>query len=128
MYIKDDYILRLIHEIIRALFKLLFGKDLEDEKDIHLSFENEKTYNELIHMIDNGEIDLAENSLIESLKTNDKQYFYLSLLFYGYLNKKEDSFLLEHNFSREEILDGLKHIANIYGYGNFIEILSKGTN
>lgn len=125
MYVEKDYILRLIHEIIRALFKLLFSKDIKEEKDICLSSENEEIYNGLIHMINNGEINLAENSLFHCLNSNDKQYFQLSLLFYEYLNSKEDPFLKEHDFSRDEILAGLKYIANIYGYGNLIQVLTQ---
>lgn len=128
LYVEKDYFLRLIHEIIRALFKLLFSKDIDEEKDICLSSENEEIYNSFIHMIDNGEINLAENSLIHCLKLNDKQHFQLSLLFYEYLNSKEDSFLKEHDFSRNEILDGLKYIASIYGYSDFIQILTEETD
>lgn len=125
MYVEKDYILRLIHEIVRALFKMLFGKDIEEEKDIFLASKNEDIYNKLTHLIDNGEINLAENSLVENLKLNDKQYFQLSLLFYEYLNNKEDSFLLEHDYSREEIWAGLRYITDIYGYGNLFKILTK---
>lgn len=102
MYVEKDYFLRLIHEIIRALFNLLFSKDIDEVEDICLSSENEEIYNSFIHMIDNGEINSAENSLIHCLSLNDKQYFQLSLLFYAYLNSKEDSFLKEHDFSRDE--------------------------
>lgn len=128
MYVEKDYILRLIHEIVRTLFKLLFGKDIEKEKDICFSSENEKIYNKLIDMIDNGEINLAENSLMESLNLNDKQYFQLSLLFYEHLNNKDDTFLIEHDFLRQEILDGLRSIANIYGYDNLIQVFTKETD
>lgn len=72
MYV-EDYILRLIYEMVRALFKMLFGKDIEE--DIFLSYKYEDVYNKLIHWIDNGEINLAENDLVENLKLNDKQYF-----------------------------------------------------
>lgn len=125
MYVEKDYILRLIHEIVRVLFKLLFSKDIEEEKEICLSSKNEEIYNSLIHMIDSGEINLAENCLIHCLNLNDKQYFQLSLLFYEYLNSKEDSFLKDHDFSRDEILAGLKYIANIYGYSNLIQVLTE---
>lgn len=128
MYVEKDYVLRLIHEIVRALFKLLFSRDIDEEKDICLSSENEEIYNRLIHMIDNGEINLAENSLVYSLNLHDKQYFQLSLLFYEYLNSKEDAFLKEHDFSRDEILVGLKNIASIYGYGNLTQLLTEETD
>lgn len=128
MYVEKDYVLRLIHEIVRALFKLLFSRYIDEEKDICLSSENEEIYNRLIHMINNGEINSAENSLVYGLNLNDKQYFQLSLLFYEYLNSKGDSFLKEHDFSRDEILVGLKDIVSIYGYSNLIQILTEETD
>lgn len=126
MYFEKDYILHLIHEIIRTLIMLLLGKDMEEEKDLCYITEKEEIYHNLTGMIDNGEINSAENSLIEHLDLNDKQYLQLSLMFYDYLNNKEDSFLLAHDFSREEILDGVTYIVGIYGYGNLIEALTKG--
>lgn len=125
MYVEKDYVLRLIHEIVRTLFKLLFGKEIEEEKDRCLSPENEQIYSHLIHMIENGEINSAENSLMNGLNLNDRQYFQFSLWFYEYLNGKDDSFLIEHNFSREEILEGLRHIVDLYGYGTLIQLLSE---
>lgn len=124
MYVEKDYLLRLVHEIVRALLKLLFSKDIEEE-EICLSTVNDEIYNSLIHMIDNGEINLAENRLISCLNLNDNEYFQLSLLFYEYLNSKEDSFLKNHDYSREEILAGLRYIANIYGYSDLIQVLSE---
>ena len=125
MYVEKDYILRLIHEMVRAFVKLLFGKDIEEEKDIHFSSENEEIYNQLICMVDNGEINLAENSLIEHLKLDDKEYFQLAILFYGHISNKNESFLQEHDFTREEVLDGLRYIATTYGYGNLIQVITK---
>lgn len=59
---------------------------------------------------------------------NDKKYVQLSLLFYEYLNSKDDSFLKEHDYSRDEILDGLKYIADIHGYGSLIQVLTEKNN
>ena len=128
MYEEKDYILRLIHEIIRMLIKLISGQEIEAKQDICFSSENEEVYYKLIRMIDDGEIDLAENILIEKLSLNDKQYFQLSLLFYEYLNEKDNSFLSNHNFSRKEIFDGLKNIADICGYGSVFEIFKEETD
>lgn len=40
--------------------------------------------------------------------------------FYEYINEQDDSFLEEHGYSREEVLDGLKQIAEETGYGSMI--------
>lgn len=54
---EQDYVMRMIHEMVRMLIKLLFNQDTE------------------------------------------------------------------HNFSRQEIADGLKYMADLYGYGEIVEML-----
>ena len=60
MYVEKDYILRLIHEIVRMLIRLLTGKDIEED-NMDFSLENEGSYNKLIRMVDDGDINSAEN-------------------------------------------------------------------
>lgn len=123
MYIEKDYILRLIHEMIRMLLRLLTGKDSASEEDDSFSIENEERYQSLIGMAEKGEINLAEDTLLESLDLTNKQDIQLALLFYRHLNGMDDSFLAEHDFSRAEILDGVKHMADSNGYGTIVEML-----
>lgn len=120
MYEEKDYILRLIHEMIRMLAKLIFGKEIADNQATELSEEMSQLYQSMTAMVDNGDIDSAENILIENLDYEDTRYFYMSLLFYHYLNEKSERYLLEYDFSRAEILDGIKGIADFYGYEGFI--------
>ena len=44
-------------------------------------------------------------------------------LFYQYLSEKEESFLKEHDFSGEEVLDGMKNLLKCAGYGSVLEII-----
>ena len=41
----------------------------------------------------------------------------LTLMFYEKLNGKTDEFLEEHEYSREEVTDGIKYVVDFYGYG-----------
>ena len=54
---EHDYIMRLIHEIIRTLLKLLFNID-SDKKEVLIFTEKEAEtkYDELLNLIDKGEI------------------------------------------------------------------------
>ena len=45
----------------------------------------------------------------------------IALFFYSYLNDLSDEYLEKHNFSREEIADGLKNITNKYGVNGFAD-------
>lgn len=123
MYIEKDYILRLIHEIIRMLFRLLTGKESASEEDAAFSLENEEFYRSLISMAERGEINTAEDNMLGYVDLTSKQDIQLALLFYRRLNEMDDLFLTEHDFSREEILDGVKHIADGHGYGAIAEML-----
>ncbi|MDL2302723.1 DUF6483 family protein [Lachnospiraceae bacterium OttesenSCG-928-D06] len=45
-----------------------------------------------------------------------------TLLFYSYLNDKDDDFLESHYYSREEIKEGLKSVVSNYKLGSLVEI------
>ena len=53
----------------------------------------------------------------------DMTKLHLALLFYEHLLDLPEEFLTEHGFSREEILDGVKNAADIYGVGGLAETL-----
>lgn len=46
----------------------------------------------------------------------------VALLFYSYLNDKEDEFLQKHGFCRDEIRSGVKELASRYGLMGMAEI------
>ena len=116
---EQDYVMRLIHEVVRALLKLLFNIDTEKKDDIIF---NEKAmkdqYDILLDLIDSGKINDAENKLYSDLDSSDPQYYILALMFYSYLNEKDIDFLEEHDFSKKEIIEGLKDVSTIYGHGS----------
>ena len=47
--------------------------------------------------------------------------FELALMFYEKLNGKTDEFLEEHEYSREEVTDGIKYVVDFYGYGSLMD-------
>lgn len=120
---EQDYVMRLIKEMVRAILKLLFNMDtaspstelLEDAKE-------RQTLDELLDMVDNGFINEAENKIYEITQEGKKTDLAIALLFYSYLNDKSDEFLEAHNFSREEIKTGLTDITVKYGVDGFAEM------
>ena len=120
---EQDYVMRLIKEMVRAILKLLFNIDtdspsaelLEDAKE-------QQTLDELLDMVDNGFINEAENKIYEITEEGKKTDLEMALLFYSYLNDKSDEFLEAHNYSRDEIKAGLKDIAVRYGVDGFAEM------
>ena len=113
---EQDYIMRLIKEIIRTILKLLFDIDTEIPTIELLENEEEKaTLETLLNMVDDGDINEAENKVFEMVEAGGRDSLELVLLFYSYLNDKSDDFLAENNFSRKEIQDDLKYILSKYG-------------
>lgn len=120
---EQDYVMRLIKEMVRTILKLLFNIDTEyptaellDEK------EEKETLDKLLDLVDNGSINQAENELYEMLCQENMTNLKIALLFYSYLNDKSDEFLEKHDFSREEIKMGLCTIASRYGLDNMAEM------
>ena len=120
-----DYVMRIVHEWIRTLIKLIFNKDIGKEEDAESPLEVMEQFRKLNAMIDDGEINEAENILLDGLREGDRTYFEMSLLFYEKLSGKTDEFLAEHDYSREEVVDGLKYVVNYYGYGSLLEAFAE---
>ncbi len=120
-----DYIMRMVHEAVRMLIRLIFGKDIDNEEKDLVSLEKLKLYKKLTAMIDDGEINEAENLLLDGLDPDDRDYFEMALLFYEKLGAKTEEFLLEHDYTQDEVIDGLKYIVDYYGHGELWDIISK---
>jgi ribosome assembly protein YihI (activator of Der GTPase) len=115
--------MRLIKEMVRAILKLLFNIDTEaPTAELLENSEWKATMDELLDMVDNGRINEAENKVYEITENMDNSNLEMALLFYSYLNDKSDDFLENNNFSRDEVMQGLKTIAVKYGIENMVEI------
>lgn len=120
---EQDYIMRLIKELIRIALKMLFGIDTQSPTAEMLEEKEQKeTLDRLLDLVDSGSIDRAENELYELLSPENMMHLEIALLFYSYLNEKEDDFLVKHNFSREEIKMGLSAVFSQYGLHNLSEM------
>ncbi len=122
--IEKDYIMRLIYETIRTLLRLIFHIDIE--KKSGPLFE-ERQYADrleaLQELIENGEIEEAENRLLGGLNVYDRRELELALYFYAYLNEKDSDFLESHHFPRKEIAEGIRMACGLFGYGTMAESL-----
>lgn len=117
---KDSY-MRIVHELVRMLIRLVFSKDIDRDGEEAVPLEVLEKYKKLISMIDDGQINEAENLLLDGLEPDSRAYFELALMFYEKLNGKTDEFLEEHDYSREEVTDGIKYVVDFYGYGSLMD-------
>ena len=127
MYFTDekDYITRMIKEMVRVLFSLMFGKkyvsvELEKENKYEVSGKNLKIF---LNMIDLGQINEAENILLDSIDYTNKNEVMAVALFYQYLSEKDNQFLENNNYTKEEVLSGFKQLLMKSGYSDLLYLL-----
>ncbi len=120
---EQDYVMRLIKEMIRAVLKLLFNIDTKSPTvELLESKEEKESLKDLLDMADNGNINEAENRLYDLISNGDIDSLKIALLFYSYLNDKSDEFLETSEFSREEIKLGIKNLADKFGLKSITKI------
>lgn len=120
---EQDYIMRLIKEMIRMVLKLLFHIDTNSPTEELLNITEEKeTINTLLELVDGGFINEAENRIYELTSDGNTEALKTALLFYAHLNEKTDDFLKEHDFSRKEIKEDLMGIMSKYGLEDLTEL------
>ena len=120
---EEDYIIRTIKEMVRALLKLVCGVDTESPKDTLLEEEQSRECWEMLkNSIDVGDINVAENQLSCYIRSGEKDAFKIALLFYSYLNEKDDNYLEENDYTREKIRTGLQAVASGYGLDGLADI------
>ena len=126
--LQDDFIMRMIHEMVTTLLKLIFHIELgENEEQNFKDQETASNYLELLALIQAGKINEAENKLLDELDSDDMEHFKMALMFYYHLNQIDYNFLEEHDYSKNEITDGLRYVSSVYGYDSMAEaLLGKG--
>ena len=122
---EKDYIMRMIKEMVRVLFSLAFGKkyvsvELEKENKYEVSGKNLKIF---LNMIDLGQINEAENILLDSIDYTNKNEVMAVALFYQYLSEKDNQFLENNNYTKEEVLSGFKQLLMKSGYRDLLYLL-----
>lgn len=89
----------------------------------------EDFYQRLLQRIDRGEINEAENELLaymegkrsvekaalQDIGTVDNTILDMALSVYGYMNEKEDIFLEQNNYCRQEIEEGTRGLLMRFG-------------
>ena len=127
MYFTDekDYIMRMIKEMVRRLFSLIYGKkyvsvELEKENKYEVSGKNLKSF---LDMIDSGQINEAENILLDNIDYANNDEVMAAALFYQYLSEKDSEFLINNNYTKEEVLSGFKQLLVQSGYNNLLYII-----
>ena len=123
---EKDYIMRIIKEMARVLFSLVLGKkyvsvELEKENKYEVSGKN---LNIFLDMIDSGQINEAENTLLDSIDYTNKDEVMAAALFYQHLSEKDSEFLENNHYTKEEVLSGFKQLLMQSGYYELLYFIS----
>lgn len=114
---SNDWLLKQINVVSEFLQKLFTDMETnrklnENEQYQKDSFEFERL---LENLIEEDRINDAENILFEKLETNNLMYASIATRFYDKLKGLSDEKLQKSNYSRDEILQGLNDMCDMFG-------------
>ena len=117
MIYEKDFLMRHIKALVRSIALLIFRREdivykVEDESRLTLA---DCLHRELMELLAKGNICEAEDSLFEQYQPGNADHLQLALDFYQRLNLLTDGELTARNFSRDEILGGLRDIMSLSG-------------
>ena len=88
-----------------------------------LNLKKKTSMKKFLDMIDLGKINEAENILLDSIDyTNNNEVIEVAL-FYQYLSEKDNKFLENNNYTKEEVLSGFKQLLMKSGYSDLLYLL-----
>lgn len=122
MAVQDDYVMRTIADLAKAIGGLALGKhSIDYGLPVQLQEDTaaQALYRRMRELAGRGEVNEAENQLFEELDEGDREYLEMALAFYLYLNEFDDEFLYTNNYSREEIVEGINAAAARFGISGF---------
>ena len=113
---EQDYIMRQIHQIIQVLMKTIFNIDSPSpSKELIKDMETKKIADDMLRTIDNGKIAEAEEILFSLIQNRTLDNLLTGIVFYSYLNEKDDAYLEMNHYSRGDAENCLKRLLSEYG-------------
>ena len=118
---EQDYVMRMIHEMVRAALKFLFDIDSVSPTEELLKDEAEKeNFEKLLDMADKGLFDKAKTTLENFADRSDTDALKIGLLYYSRINEFDDDFLDKNDYSRDEIEKDIHTLLDKYNLGGLI--------
>lgn len=113
MLVQKDWLLRQISTMIETM-SLFLSKKKPEMEEIYKK-KTEDLWTLLDDCIERGDYSQGEDLLFEAIHQGREGAYEVALDFYKSLSLLEEDKLQDGNFSREEILQGLKDLAKAYG-------------
>ncbi len=113
--VSEDYATRSIRDMARTLTRMVLNEE-EPCREFPEGSGEADGYRHLTALADAGEINEAENRLLESADPESPDYFRLAMAFYLHLNEMQEDFLDDHDYSKEEVAEGIRSLGEDFGY------------
>lgn len=112
--LKDDYVVEQGNLLTRFLRTILYNSQT-DPKQTHLFSENAlQLQYHLSQRMHRHQYNEAENDLYDALESaNDNDTYRIALWFYEELLKEDKETLEKHQFSYDEVLEGLQDLEKL---------------
>lgn len=121
--VKQDYLMRMLNDLLTGMSKMIFHKDLFDGEDPQFQTDIKEEYKNLTAMADAGKIEEAFEKLNHILNGNNKENFRMALYFFEYINRLDEDTLERCGVEREDIQDAILDAADKFGYRSLAETL-----
>ena len=121
MALKEDYIVKMFQEVIEILFKTIGVREDETEIVKSVSGELQDKYQKLNSLVEEKNINEAENYLFDNLDLNNQDDYVIGLLFFKKLSELDEEYLKECDYSKEEIVDGIIDLSKKFGLDEVLE-------
>lgn len=106
--------------ILFNIWEKYVSVELEKENKYEVSGKNLKSF---LDMIDSGQINEAENILLDNIDYTNNDDVMAAALFYQYLSEKDSEFLINNNYTKEEVLSGFKQLLVQSEYNNLLYMI-----
>lgn len=113
--VSEDYATRSIRDMARTLTKMVLNEEAP-LRTFPEGSEEGAGYLQLTALADAGEINEAENRLLEWEDPESPAYFRLAMAFYLHLNEMPEDFLDSYQYSKEEVAGGIQALGEAFGY------------
>lgn len=118
---EQDYIMRQIRQIIQVLMKIILKIDTPSPETVLINeIGKREISDDMLRNIDSGSIDEAEKKLFSLIQNRTMDDLLVALVFYSYLNEKEDEFFETHNYSRSYVENSIKRLLSEYGLEHLV--------
>lgn len=121
MFYHEDWLIRQIEMMIQAILNKICKKESGSSFE-----EKSKIQQTILDLLSNDKICEAENLIFEFAdeKRNDYNYLLTVLDFYKNLNGMSEDYLNKHNFSHQEIREGVLNFCSYYDSDEIKKILN----